>query len=66
MENNLAFIDADKCKLCRKCVLECPTSSILEIGFPPRKEKVEAGKTNNAEQNSVVAKPDKNLNNKEE
>ncbi|MBA7528687.1 Na(+)-translocating ferredoxin:NAD(+) oxidoreductase complex subunit B [subsurface metagenome] len=42
MENNLAFIDADKCKLCRKCVPECPTNSILEIGFPPRKEKVEA------------------------
>lgn len=35
MENNLAFIDADKCKLCRKCVPECPTNAILEINFPP-------------------------------
>jgi len=37
MNNNLAFIDSDKCKLCRKCVVECPTDSILEINFPPRK-----------------------------
>lgn len=41
MNNNLAYIDADKCKLCRKCVVECPTNAIIEIGFPPRKEKVE-------------------------
>lgn len=39
--NNLAYIDALKCKLCRKCVTECPTSSILELNFPPRKEKGE-------------------------
>jgi Na+-translocating ferredoxin:NAD+ oxidoreductase subunit B len=38
MNNNLAFIDSDKCKLCRKCVQECPTYSIIELGFPPRKE----------------------------
>lgn len=41
MNNNLAYIDGDKCKLCRKCTLECPTHAIIEIGFPPRKEKVE-------------------------
>lgn len=41
MENNLAFIDSDKCKLCRKCVVECPTDAILEIHFPPRKEQTE-------------------------
>jgi len=34
---NLAFIDSDKCKLCRKCVIVCPTNSILELNFPPRK-----------------------------
>ncbi len=39
MENNLAFIDADKCKLCRKCVLECPTGAILELNFPPPRKK---------------------------
>jgi electron transport complex protein RnfB len=37
MENNLAFIDSEKCKFCRKCVPECPTNAILEINFPPRK-----------------------------
>jgi Na+-translocating ferredoxin:NAD+ oxidoreductase subunit B len=41
IENNLAFIDSDKCKLCRKCVPVCPTGSIIEENFPPRKLKVE-------------------------
>ena len=40
MENNLAFIDSEKCKLCRKCVPECPTDSILELNFPPRKTEI--------------------------
>jgi len=35
--NNLAFIDSDKCKLCRKCVSVCPTNAIIELNFPPRK-----------------------------
>ena len=39
IENNLAFIDSDKCKLCRKCVSVCPTNSIIELNFPPRKIK---------------------------
>jgi Na+-translocating ferredoxin:NAD+ oxidoreductase RNF subunit RnfB len=37
--NNLAFIDSDKCKLCRKCVSVCPTHAIIEVNFPPRKVK---------------------------
>ncbi|HUS85908.1 MAG TPA: Fe-S cluster domain-containing protein [Bacteroidales bacterium] len=41
MDNNLAFIDSDKCKFCRKCEPECPTDSILELNFPPRKIKEE-------------------------
>ena len=39
--NNLAFIDSDKCKLCRKCVPVCPTGAIIEENFPPRKIKPE-------------------------
>lgn len=35
--NNLAYIDAEKCKLCRKCAPECPTGAIHETNFPPRK-----------------------------
>lgn len=42
IKNNLAYIDAAKCTFCRKCVTECPTNSILEINFPPRKEKTAA------------------------
>jgi electron transport complex protein RnfB len=41
IENNLAYIDAFKCTFCRKCIPECPTGSILEINFPPRKPAVE-------------------------
>lgn len=37
VENNLAYIDFTKCKMCRKCVAECPTGAIVEFGFPPRK-----------------------------
>lgn len=42
INNNLAFIHDDKCKLCRKCVEVCPTNAIQELNFPPRKPKVEA------------------------
>jgi Na+-translocating ferredoxin:NAD+ oxidoreductase subunit B len=52
IENNLAFIDSEKCKLCRKCAPVCPTNAILEINFPLRKaiaeEKAEAGVTSNS------------------
>jgi Na+-translocating ferredoxin:NAD+ oxidoreductase RNF subunit RnfB len=42
MANNLAYIDYEKCKLCRKCVPECPTGAIHELNFPPpRKPKPE-------------------------
>jgi len=41
IENNLAYIIDDKCRLCRKCVPVCPTNSILELNFPPRKEPKE-------------------------
>lgn len=41
IDRNLAYIDATKCRLCRKCVAECPTGSIIEVNFPPRKEKGE-------------------------
>lgn len=42
MENNLAYIDFNKCTLCRKCAPVCPTNAIHELNFPPRKPKVEA------------------------
>ena len=46
IENNLAYIDHNKCRLCRKCVDVCPTNAIHELNFPPKKEKkAEAGVT---------------------
>lgn len=41
MDQNLAYIDAIKCTFCRKCTEACPTKSILEFNFPPRKVKAE-------------------------
>jgi Na+-translocating ferredoxin:NAD+ oxidoreductase RNF subunit RnfB len=37
----LSYINFDKCKLCRKCVEVCPTNSIWEVNFKPRKPKAE-------------------------
>ena len=39
VENFNAYIDPEKCKLCRKCVSVCPTGAIHELNFPPRKVK---------------------------
>ncbi|MBN2262986.1 MAG: Fe-S cluster domain-containing protein [Prolixibacteraceae bacterium] len=47
--NNLAFIDSDKCKLCRKCAPVCPTHAIIEENFPPPKEKAPQAETIKAE-----------------
>ncbi len=41
VENNLAYIDATKCKLCRKCEEECPKGAIHAFNLPPRKPKPE-------------------------
>ena len=49
LKNNLAYIDYEKCKLCRKCVEECPTGAIIELNFPPRKEKSIKTETVNSE-----------------
>jgi Na+-translocating ferredoxin:NAD+ oxidoreductase subunit B len=53
VENNLAYIDFNKCKMCRKCVEECPTGAILSVNFPPRPPKQEAGEASlNVKENS--------------
>ena len=41
LENNLAYIDYNKCTLCRKCPPVCPTNAIHEVNLPPRKVKPE-------------------------
>ena len=36
VEGNVAYIDFNKCRLCRKCAAVCPTRAIHELNFPPR------------------------------
>ena len=68
MNNNLAFIDSEKCRLCRKCTPVCPTGSIIEVGFPPKKEEAEGAQVNksitSASDNSEVSGDE--INNKSE
>ncbi|MBP5259499.1 MAG: RnfABCDGE type electron transport complex subunit B [Paludibacteraceae bacterium] len=37
LQDNLAYIDPDKCRLCRKCEAACPTGAIHAVNFPPKK-----------------------------
>lgn len=60
IENNVSYIDAEKCKMCRKCEEVCPKHTIHAVNFPPRKPKPavtpEAAKgATNSEQPIIVA-----------
>lgn len=48
VENNLAYIDFTKCRMCRKCVAACPTGAIHEVNFPPRPAAVKPAAANPA------------------
>ncbi|MBO4447670.1 MAG: RnfABCDGE type electron transport complex subunit B [Bacteroidales bacterium] len=39
LENNLAYIDFSKCKLCRECEAVCPTGAIHGVNFPKELDK---------------------------
>ncbi len=61
IENNLAYIDFEKCKLCRKCEPVCPTGAIHEINFPLRKVKPETSEVKeNAESVAKTIPQEKN------
>lgn len=34
INNNVSYIDHEKCRLCRKCVAVCPTKAIHDVNFP--------------------------------
>lgn len=57
MANNLAYIDFVKCRLCRKCAPVCPTNAIIEINFPPRKEKEATEASGKGGDEPVMAEP---------
>ena len=39
LENNIAYIDFAKCKLCRECEAMCPTGAIHGVNFPKELDK---------------------------
>ncbi|MBQ9892041.1 MAG: RnfABCDGE type electron transport complex subunit B [Bacteroidales bacterium] len=39
LENNVAYIDSSKCKLCRECEALCPTGAIHGVNFPKPLDK---------------------------
>ena len=43
IENNLSYIDPDKCRMCRKCVEACPTHAIVAVNFPAPRQKTSEG-----------------------
>lgn len=45
VENNLSYIDFNKCRMCTKCVDECPTNAIVKVNFPVKKQKAVATET---------------------
>jgi Na+-translocating ferredoxin:NAD+ oxidoreductase RNF subunit RnfB len=49
MADNKAYIDYNKCVLCRACVAVCPTGAIHEINFPARRVKPAADVKTDAE-----------------
>lgn len=55
IENNLAYIDSQKCKLCRKCVNECPTGAIKLVGMEPLPKTPKAPAAKSAEGAAVKA-----------
>lgn len=58
IENGVAYIDSQKCKLCRKCVNECPTGAIVLRGMEPLPKEPKAPAAKPAEKAATpVAKP---------
>ena len=37
IDNNVAYIDPAKCRMCRKCEKACPRHAIVNVNFPPLK-----------------------------
>lgn len=59
LASNLAYIDPDKCRLCRKCEAVCPKGAIHAINFPPRKPKAEAAVNSSVNEKTEQAAAEK-------
>lgn len=46
VENNVSYIDFNKCRLCKKCVDVCPTKAIHAVNFPAPKPQPENPENN--------------------
>ena len=57
VENGLAYIDPQKCKLCRKCVNECPTGAIVLKGMDPLPKEPKTPAAKPATPTTPAAKP---------
>lgn len=49
IENNVSYIDFNKCRLCKKCVAVCPTKAIHAVNFPAPKPKPAVEATQDSE-----------------
>lgn len=64
VESNLAYIDFNKCKLCRECEAMCPTGAIHGVNFPKPLDKEAlkarvAERKRKAQEAAVAAKAEK-------
>lgn len=66
LENNLAYVDFTKCRLCTKCVDACPTGAMTKVNFPERKKPVAATQAPITEQAAEAVKAPAAETNKEE
>ncbi len=57
IENNVSYIDFNKCRLCKKCVEVCPTKAIHAVNFPaPKPKPVASTETVATKEESVAQK----------
>lgn len=48
VEGNVAYVDYNKCRMCTKCVEECPTGALVKVNFPVKKVNQEEKKEEQA------------------
>ena len=62
IENNLAYIDVEKCTLCRACEEACPSASIIMLGKPRKEIKKNNATAKKADSNTNTVKEIKTTN----